>query len=117
MCHSRKALGKRIPQEYLNGSLEQRLDLLAGLIDTDGTCNKKEKKYSISTTNEELKDGIISLISTFGWRCNISKAEPKISNSGIRGKKIVYRIGFSPTFEIPCRVERKRLKEFYRSFS
>lgn len=112
MCHSRKALGKRIPQEYLNGSLEQRLDLLAGLIDTDGTCNKKEKKYSISTTNEELKDGIINLISTFGWRCNISKAEPKISNSGIHGKKIVYRIGFSPTFEIPCRVERKQLKEF-----
>ena len=36
MCNSRKAMPKHIPEEYLTASVEQRLELLAGLIDTDG---------------------------------------------------------------------------------
>lgn len=112
MCHSRKKLGKRIPEEYLTSSINQRLQLLAGLLDTDGDCSLKERKYHFSTTNKELKEDFIELISTFGWRCCTTEIEPILKKEGIQGKKTVYRIGFSPTFEIPCRVERKQLKEF-----
>lgn len=112
MCHSRKKMGKRIPDVYLSASEQQRLDLLAGIIDTDGCCSKKEKKYHISTINEELKDGIVSLISTFGWRANVSVKKAKTSSSGIAGKHDVYTIGFSPTFKIPCRVLRKQMDDF-----
>lgn len=112
LCHSRKRNEKYIPDEYLTSSLEQRLELLAGLLDTDGTLTKKENRYSFSTTGVELKDGIISLISTFGWRCSVVVYPPCLSSSGIQGRKEVYSIGFNPTMFIPCVLERKQLRTF-----
>lgn len=112
MCHSKKKCGKRIPEEYLTANIQQRLDLLSGLLDTDGDCSQRERKYHFSTTNEELKNGFIELVSTFGWRCCVTEVDPKISSSGIVGRKKIYKIGFSPTFEIPCRLKRKQLKNF-----
>lgn len=103
---------KHIPDVYFTASLEQRLQLLAGLLDTDGTLSKKEHRYHYSTTDVELKDGFIKLVSTFGWRCSVSTQQPKLSSSRIQGKKVVYNIGFNPTFEIPCRLVRKQLKDF-----
>ena len=108
MCHSRKTLPKHIPDEYLTASIEQRLDLLAGLLDTDGTLSGN--KYQFSTTGEELKDGFVALVSTFGWRCCVTKYGPKVSSSGVIGRKPVYVIGFSPDMPIPCELERKRNK-------
>ena len=112
MCYSRQNCTKHIPDIYLTASLEQRLQLLAGLLDTDGTLSKKEHRYHYSTTEKQLMDDFVSLISTFGWRCSVSEYEPKLSSSGIQGRKKVYDIGFNPTFEIPCRLERKQLTEF-----
>lgn len=112
MCHSDVSTYKHIPEEYFNASLEQRLELLAGLIDTDGTLTLKEHRYSISTVEERLKDDIVELVNSFGWRVCVTSDEPRLSSSGIQGKKTVYRISFNPTFEIPCKVERKQLKEF-----
>ena len=112
MCYSRKTCIKHIPDIYLTSSLEQRLQLLAGLLDTDGTLYKKEHRYHYSTTEKQLMEDFVSLISTFGWRCSVSECEPKPSTSSIQGKKRVYTIRFNPTFEIPCRLERKQLKEF-----
>lgn len=112
MCYSRKACIKHIPDMYLTSSIEQRLQLLAGLLDTDGTLSKKEHRYHYSTTEKQLMEDFVSLISTFGWRCSVTEYEPTLSSSGIQGRKKVYSIGFNPTFEIPCRVPRKQLKVF-----
>lgn len=111
MCHSRKILEKRIPQEYLTASINQRLELLAGLLDTDGTLCEG-KKYQYSTTSELLRDGFVQLISTFGWRASVAEYEPKASSSGIIGRKTVYVVGFSPDLFIPCVLERKQLKQY-----
>ena len=112
MCYSRKACIKHIPDMYLTSSIEQRLQLLAGLLDTDGTLSKKEHRYHYSTTEKQLMEDFVSLISTFGWRCSVTEYEPALSSSGIQGRKKVYSVGFNPTFEIPCRVPRKQLKVF-----
>lgn len=112
MCHSRRRVPKRIPEEYLTADVETRLELLAGLLDTDGCLMKKDHRYQFSTTEETLKDGFISLISTFGWRVSVTKQEPKISSSGIIGRKKVYVIAFNPTMYIPCQLERKQLREY-----
>lgn len=112
MCYSGKACIKHIPDMYLTSSIEQRLQLLAGLLDTDGTLSKKEHRYHYSTTEKQLMEDFVSLISTFGWRCSVTEYEPTLSSSGIQGRKKVYSIGFNPTFEIPCRVPRKQLKVF-----
>ena len=108
MCHSRKRTPKHIPDEYLTASIRQRLDLLAGLIDTDG--NLTESKYHFTTAEKELKDSFIDLISTFGWRACVTRCEPGTSSSGITSKKGWWVISFTPDCEIPCEIERKRNK-------
>ncbi len=109
MCHSRIKLPKHIPDEYFTASISQRLGLLAGLLDTDGTlCGGS--KYTFSTTSEELRDAMITLVSTFGWRACLKREEPKVSSSGIHGRLPVYIISFSPDIEIPCQLPRKKNK-------
>lgn len=112
MCFYTHKCEKHIPVEYLTASKEQRLELLAGLLDTDGTLSKKERRYHFSTVNERLKDDIVTLIHTFGWRTCVSEYEPHTSSFGITGKQNCFVIGFNPDEEIPCVLERKQLKEF-----
>ena len=112
MCHSRKTTTKHIPSEYLSASKEQRLDLLAGLLDTDGTLRAKEHRYCFSTTEPQMRDDFVALVHTFGWRTCVVEYEPKLSSSGIQGRKTVYTVGFNPTEPIPCRLRRKQLNDF-----
>ena len=107
MCYSRKRTDKRIPEDYLTASIDQRLNLLAGLLDTDG-C-RIGNKYSFSTSEYLLRDDFIKLVSTFGWRCCVIANEPHLSSSGIKSNKPCYRIEFTPDCYIPCELERKRL--------
>ena len=112
MCKSRETTQKHIPEIYFTASKKQRLELLAGLIDTDGTSRTKENRYDFSTSDEIIRDDVVKLISTFGWRVCVTDYEPCLSTGGIEGKKVNYRVSFNPTEEIPCRVERKQLKVF-----
>ena len=112
MCYYDKTHEKHIPIEYLTASFQQRLELLAGLLDTDGTLVKKERRYHFSTVSERLKDDFVTLIHTFGWRACVTICKPHKSSFGIEGKRDCYVIAFNPTFEIPCVLERKHLTEF-----
>ena len=107
MCHSKKTTKNHIPEQYLTASIGQRLDLLAGLLDTDGyLCNRR--KYQFSTCDASLRDSFVELISTFGWRASISTHPPVVSSSGVVGRRETYIISFTPDMEIPCSLERKR---------
>ena len=106
MCNYKFKTEKYIPSMYLTASIEQRLDLLSGLLDTDGCL--VGNKYRFTTTSIRLKDTFCELISTFGWRASIRCDEPKTSTSGIVGKLPVYTIQFTPDCKIPCRLPRKQ---------
>ncbi len=97
---------KHIPQAYLYGSLEQRLELLAGLIDTDGACDVTGR-VTFSTTSVELAEGVMELVNTFGWRPYKSITPAALSSSGVQGRNDVIQVGFSPLLDIPLRVPRK----------
>lgn len=112
MCACHRRTEKHIPAEYLTASIEQRLELLAGLIDTDGT--RIGSKYQISTCDVELKDTVLDLLSTFGWRASVSVHKPIMSSSGIVGRKDTYTIGFTPDLYVPCALERKRMKDIHK---
>jgi len=56
---------KFIPQEYLYDSTENRIALLQGLMDTDGTVDT-HGRVSFSTTSEKLRDGILYLVRGLG---------------------------------------------------
>lgn len=112
MCHSMKRTPKHIPQEYLTASIEQRLELLAGLIDTDGT--KVGSKYQFSTCDESLRDSVSELLSTFGWRVCVRTIAPAVSSSGIAGRKATYVLQFTPDRYVPCALERKQMYDLHK---
>lgn len=107
MCHSRKITDKHIPIDYLTADYSQRMELLAGLIDTDGTYDGKGK-YTFTTADKELKETFLDLIATFGWRTCVTEIPPKESSSGIKATREHYRISFTPDGFIPCALTRKQ---------
>ena len=60
-----KSEGKFIPEEYMQGSIEQRLSLLQGLLDTDGGIDDKGR-VSFTTVSPQLRNQIILLVNSLG---------------------------------------------------
>lgn len=56
---------KHIPFNYLYASVEQRISLLQGLLDTDGYCSK-ESTVQFYTTSNQLADDMIFLVRSLG---------------------------------------------------
>lgn len=99
---------KHIPEAYLTASIRQRLELLAGLIDTDGYVYHVNGRVVFTTSDKRLADTFVELISTFGWSFSMITVQPRKSSSGINGVKPYYVIGFNPDRAIPCVLDRKR---------
>ena len=97
---------KFIPENYLYTSVEDRVNLLQGLMDTDGYVNGYNLEYT--TVSERLANNVSELIRSLGGRVNISN---KIGT--IKGVKysMVYRVLFSfPNNGIvPIRLKRKKI--------
>jgi len=100
---------KHIPDEYKFSSIQQRLELLAGLIDTDGHVENKTGRVRIATSSQRLAEDIADVVRSFGWHACIYKQQPQLSTSGIQGRKVVYYIGFNPTINIPTKLPRKAI--------
>jgi replicative DNA helicase len=66
---------KFIPEIYKKGSIEQRLELLRGLSDTDGEANYRGEdwggSFSISTSSHKLALDIQYLVRSLGGLCKI----------------------------------------------
>ncbi len=63
---------KHIPVEYLRGSERQRRDLLAGLLDTDGTV-APTGMVQFTSTSLRLAEGVRELVVSLGYRCGVSR--------------------------------------------
>lgn len=97
---------KHIPPEYLLGSIEQRLALLQGLMDTDGTIDKLGRVCTFDSTNKNLADGVEFLVSSLGMKCNRLEKIGKLK--GVEHKKC-YRVNFKalmPVFRLKRKLER-----------
>ena len=66
---------KHIPHIYKCNSKENRLKLLAGLIDSDGHYNKKGNYYEITQKNNQLSNDIIFLCRSLGFACYSKKCK------------------------------------------
>lgn len=72
-----------IPKEYLFGSIEQRKQLLAGLFDTDG-CVEEKNRMSFSTTSKQLKDDFVHLCRSLGYIVKVKEDKrKKYSNDNV----------------------------------
>ncbi len=100
---------KHIPAQYLQADIDSRLDLLAGLIDTDGHVERSTGRVRIATCTEQLKDDIVELLTGLGQYPYVHEQLPTLSSSGIQGRQVVYYIGFQPSIDIPTKVLRKQI--------
>lgn len=62
---------KFIPEIYFHASSEQRLSLLQGLLDTDGTIGK-EGSVSFCSSSKDLAEGVQYLVRSLGGMASIS---------------------------------------------
>ena len=100
---------KHIPDIYLKASIKDRLQLLAGLLDTDSHLSK-DRLYEIISKYDKLNSGIIELCRSLGLAVTTRKKP-----GSINGKLIGYynRTNiFGDIRKIPCKVERKRTDFF-----
>lgn len=108
-----RALGllnnKHIPEQYLLSSIDQRLELLAGLIDTDGHVEPDTQRVRVATVSDRLAKDIEILVRSLGWRANRYTQAPATSTSGIVGRQPVHYVSFTPDGPIPTRIPRKRI--------
>ena len=87
MCLSVTSAYKFIPPQYFLGSIEQRLLLLQGLTDTDGSVDKKGR-VSFSSNSIQLIKDVVKLTRSLGYRCTF--------NASIREDKgIEHEVGIS----------------------
>lgn len=90
---------KHIPEEFRRSSYGQRLALLQGLMDTDGTINKKGDFCEFCSCSERLAGQVADLARSLG---NVVKVVPK---PGVN----VYRVTFRPmqqVFRLPYKADR-----------
>lgn len=97
--HGHKSYTKFIPNEYLYTSVEDRIELLKGLMDTDGTASNHNKRADLSftTTSKILSDQFKWLIESLGGVCNIST---KTKHYTYKGNKKVGAIAYQCTIRL-----------------
>lgn len=102
---------KFIPRKYLYASKEQRIELLRGLMDTDGYCAAEHNSYcEYSTASKQLAEDVVELIRSLGGRAVMSEKESHYTLDGEKhlGQK-AYRIALNMTinpFWLPRKAER-----------
>jgi len=102
---------KHIPENYFTGSVEQRLALLQGLMDTDGYITEFGDCEFCSTLRD-LAYGCKRLADSLGMRAKI-----RVKKARQPQHKDAYLVRFLPTPYNPFRLQRKRdrVKEKYRA--
>ncbi len=101
---------KHIPKDYLLNDRETRLELLAGLLDTDGYYIINQKGYEITQKNKILSDNILYLIRSLGYAASQVETKKSCMYKGEKREGTYHRISFSGDNieEIPCKIKRKK---------
>ena len=98
---------KFVPKSYLISSPKQRLSLLQGLMDTDGTISK-DGHCCFDNTNKNIAYSVKELAESFGIKCTENRRIGKLY--GVE-HKLCYRICFAtdlPVFRVSRKLARLR---------
>jgi uncharacterized protein YlzI (FlbEa/FlbD family) len=99
---------KHIPQNFKINSRKNRLELLAGLIDSDGYTTSNKTNYEITLINKKLAEDIMFLARSLGFLSFITKRISKIKS--INYATEAYRISIvGDCSKIPVKVLRKKV--------
>ena len=96
---------KHVPEMYLRSSVEQRLALIQGLMDSDGYVDDYGRCEFVNT-NERIADAMVELAAGLGLRP--TKRKKRVTLYGIE-QKPAYQVKFAPTIPV-FRLRRKAAK-------
>jgi replicative DNA helicase len=101
---------KHIPNPFLINSKKNRLELLAGLIDSDGHYSDEYHVFEITQKNEALARQIKFLCDSLGFKTSMVSKTASIKEIGFESE--VYRVRLSGDLDsIPTREERKKARK------
>lgn len=83
---------KFIPDQYKYGSIEQRYELIRGLMDTDGYISK-DGSMSFVNTSKYLIDDFVEVLRSLGILCSVSKRAP--GKGGVHNGRAIFGTKFS----------------------
>jgi len=101
---------KHIPLIYKCNSRDNRLKLLAGLLDSDGHLDKSGCVFEFTQTNEILINDVIYLARSLGFACYKSTKNTSWTYKGVKKHGTAFRICISGAGieEIPTQIPRKK---------
>lgn len=89
----KKSHEKSIPFDYLHSDVEDRIELLRGLCDTDGSVCKNSTFVDYSTSSKQLAYDIVYLVRSLGGRATIKTGASHYKKNGEKVEcKTRYRI-------------------------
>jgi replicative DNA helicase len=77
---------QQIPATYLRASISQRKELLAGLMDINGTHTPKSAMVHFSNSNKTLIDNVWELVCSLGYTPKMTTKTPTNTTNGRKGK-------------------------------
>jgi len=93
---------KHVPNIYLTSGTEQRQELLAGLLDSDGSISKAGQ-VEFCSTRIDLAEAVLYLARSLGYRATLKEHRATLRGQDCGPK---YRVFFTPS-ENPFRLSRK----------
>lgn len=99
-------LNKHIPDEYMRSSIEQRKALLAGLLDSDGHCDKERGRASFCSSDRKLRDSVFELACSLGECPHKRDFIAVVYEHGFPKKFPTYQVEWKPSFN-PFHLARK----------
>jgi RecB family exonuclease len=97
---------KHIPPDYLRASREQRLHLLRGLMDTDGSWTDIHQRAVFVTTTPALAHGVRELVHSLGGTTTLFTK----GYTTKRGERVVHMVNIRPHDFNPFSLPRKAIK-------
>jgi len=100
---------KFIPSIYLLASVSQRIELLRGLMDTDGYVSKDGKVTQFYSSNKTLVDDFVHLIQSLGGVAKVKSKMPTLrGKSRAKNGRLAYTVTISlPNSILPFYLPRK----------
>ncbi len=100
---------KHIPTAYLINSTKNRLELLAGLLDSDGHYLEQSNGYEITQKREDLAEQIKFLCDSLGFRTSLKAKKATIASIGF--ETTVYRVRiYGDIDKIPLKIKYKQAR-------
>lgn len=87
---------KHLPDLYLLSSYEQRLDILRGIMDTDGYYNSTRKRYVMATTREWQVECMVKLLASLGVKSSVIYAKKYCNGKVFDGWDICFTMNENP---------------------